>query len=252
MKDLFFFDSHCRIGSNCMGHSPVPDIPTLFEEMDRFGVDRALIRHIGIDKGALWTNREVSAFLREDPAHRLTGVWCILPSQCDELPEPDVFFALMKEARVGAITLSPFGHNYIPCRLTLGRILDAATERKIPVLLDAFAGKWQELYHFLEEFPRLRCIYLEGSGRWGTDRYLRPLLENYPEFHFSTGGYWVPEGICDLAERYGANRILFGSGLPRFLPGSGMLQLKQSGLDPQSLAMIAGKNLSRLLEEAQL
>ena len=52
----------------------------------------------------------------------------------------------MKAARVGAI-VSPL-NIAVPCRLTLGKILDAAAERKVPVLLDAFAGKWAELYAF--------------------------------------------------------------------------------------------------------
>ena len=252
MKDGMFYDSNCRLGSGSAGEACLPDVPTLLSEMDYYGVDRALIRHTNIIKGALTSNEKIAEFLRNDPQKRLCGTWCILPSQCDEIPAPDLFFSQMKAARVGAITLSPFEHRYVPCRLTLGKILDAAAERKVPVLLDAFAGKWPELYAFLKEFPRLTCLYLEAVGKWGSDRNIRPLLENYEGFHVDTAGYWVPEGIRDLAEKYGAKRILYGSGLPRYNHDNGMLQLRHSGLSENDLALITGKNLESLLKGAEL
>ena len=64
-------------------------------------------------------------------------------------------------------------------------------------------------------------------------------------------GYWVPEGIADLARTYGPERILWGSGFPQYNQGSSMLQLKQSGLDEAEIALIAGKNFENMLEAAQ-
>ena len=251
MKELMFFDANCRIGDTI--NQPGPGVAALLDEMDRYGVDRALVRHANIAAaGALTTNVSLAEMLREDAARRLTGVWCVLPSQCDELPEPEAFFQAMRANRIGALTLSPFEHRYVPCRLTLGKIMDAAAERKIPVLLDAFAGKWNELYHFAAEFPKNILVYEETYGKWGSDRNIRPLLEHYENFYFETAGYWIPEGVRDLAERYGANRILYGSGFPGYQQGSSMLQLKHSGVDETSLAQIAGKNLEFLLKGAQL
>lgn len=252
MRDCLFYDCNCRLGTGSAGEACLPDVQTLISEMDYYGVGKALIRHTNIAKGALTSNERINAFLREDREQRLCGVWCILPSQCDEIPDPDVFFSQMKAARVGAITLSPFEHRYLPCRLTLSKILDAAAERKVPVLLDAFAGKWAELYAFLKEFPRLTCLYLEVGGKWGSDRNLRPLLENYAGFNIDTAGYWVPEGIRDLVEKYGARRIFYGSGLPRYSHGSGMLQLRHNELNEDDSALIAGGNLERLLKGAEL
>ncbi|MBQ9335944.1 MAG: amidohydrolase family protein [Lentisphaeria bacterium] len=252
MKELMFFDANCRIGRFYNGGPCAENTPALLREMDYYGVDRALVRHIDLDKGALVTNASLARFLKEDADSRLTGVWCILPSQCDELPEPEEFFRRMKENHIGALTLSPFEHRYLSCRMTIGKIMDAAAERRIPVLLNAFAGKWADLYRFMAEFPRNVFIYQESCGKWGSDRNIRPLLENYPDFYFETAGYWVPEGIRDLADRYGAGRILYGSGFPRYDQGNGMLQLRHSGLPMDAVEMIAGKNLERILKGAQL
>lgn len=253
MQELFFYDANCCLGLPMNGGNYAPDAAALLQEMDYYGVGKALVRHLNLDPaGAVQTNADLAKMLRADHSGRLLGAWCILPSQCDEIPPPEQFFASFKENRIAAITLSPFAHRYVPCRLTLGKILDAAAERKVPVLLNAFAGRWAELYDFMAAFPNLTTIYQEAVGKWGSDRNIRPLLENYPGFYFETAGYWVPEGIRDLAEKYGAGRIVYGSGFPRYNHGNGMLQLRHSGLPQESVAQIAGGNLSALLERAQL
>ncbi|MBQ6473499.1 MAG: amidohydrolase family protein [Victivallales bacterium] len=249
MRELSFFDVCCRVGDT--PERPFPDIPGLLVDMDKFGVDRALVQHNALGTmGAENTNAALVEMLKEqDPEKRLECAWCILPSQCGELPEPEAFFCAMRENRVRAITLDPFSHRFIPCRLTVGKYLDEAVRRRIPVLLNSFAGKWAELYAFLREFPDLLCI-IHGGDKWGCDRFFRPLLEAYPGVRLELSGYWVPEGIADLAGVYGAERLLYGSGFPRYNQGSSMLQLKYCGLDERDIALIAGKNLENMLEES--
>lgn len=244
-----FFDACCRVGDGV--ERPYPGISGLLADMDHFGVDRALVQHNSAGfLGAENANRILVQMLeKEDPEKRLECVWNLLPSQCGELPEPEAFFSSMKENGVHALTLDPFSHRYIPCRLTLGKYLDEAVKRKVPVFLNCFAGKWDDLYAFLREFPDLYCV-VHGGDKWGRDRHLRPLLEAYAGVHVEFSGYWVPEGIADLAKLYGAKRLLYASGFPRYNQGASMLQLKHSGLDAQDIALIAGKNLETMLEES--
>jgi len=252
MRDLFFFDADCQIGSGpAIGIKP--GVTELLADMDRFGIDRALVRHGNSSLlGAEAANRELAKMLETDVSGRLYGVWCILPDQCPELPQGDEFFARMKKYHIRALTLMPKDHLFVPRRLVIGRIMDAARERKIPVIFKTEGNDWQNVYDFLREFPRNRVIVYERWGKWGRDRQLRPLLENYENAVFSIGGYMVPDGLRDLAELYGAERLLYGSGYPLYNQGCGMLQVKQSGLSPEEIALIAGKNLEKMLDEVQL
>ena len=252
MKDLLFFDADCCIGSG-PGIGIRPGVERLLSEMDRSGVDRALVRHgnfklLGAEAG----NRELAEMLARDGSGRLYGVWCILPEQCPELPRGDEFFAAMKRHRIRALTLYPDDHLFVPCRLSIGRVMDAAAERRIPVLFEAAHNDWSKIYAFVREFPRNRIVIYECWGKWGHDRQLRPLLENCENVFYSIGGYQVPEGIRDLVELYGAERILYGSGFPRYNHGTGMLQLKHGGMTDGDVARIAGKNLEKMLAEVQL
>lgn len=248
MKDLMFFDANCSLGMNEYGKGVHKDV--LLKDMDYFGVDKALVRSKMIFQNANVTNSYIADAVRNE--ERLVGVWCILPSQCEEIPEPDQFFKLMKENNIGALTLMPFEHRYVPARISIGKIMDAAAERKVPVLLNGFAGKWDAMYDFVERFSKNILLAISASGKWGTDRQIRPLLENYENFYFDTMGYWVPEGLYDLVEKYGADRIIYGSGFPGMDQGSQMLQIKHSRLDDTSIAKIAGKNLENLLKGAQI
>ena len=252
MKDLFFFDADCAVGSGpAIGIRP--GVRELLADMDRCGVDKALVRHGNFKQlGAEAGNRELAAMLATDDSGRLCGVWCILTDQCPELPQGDAFFDAMKKNRIRALTLYPEDHLFVPRRWSIGRIMDGAAERRIPVLFEAAHNDWSKIYDFVAEFPRNRIVIHEYWGKWGHDRQLRPLLENCENVFYSIGGYQVPDGIRDLVERYGAERILYGSGYPRYNHGTGMLQLKQGGMSDEAVAMIAGKNLEKMLAEVQL
>ena len=119
MEELLFFDADCRVGDFI---DRFPDAAGLIGEMDYYGISRALIRHNAIPMGPLSSNTEIANMLREDSSGRLTGVWCILPDSCGEIPAPDIFFRQMKENRIGALTLSPFEHRYQPRRIVIGRL----------------------------------------------------------------------------------------------------------------------------------
>lgn len=260
MKDLFFYDADCAVGRSPLDGSE-PTVKEFLADMDYYGIDKALIRHSNVDLlGAEPTNDEIAKFLREeDPEERLGGIWYILPTESSAIPEPDEFIRQMKANRIKAIALSPHGHRFVPNRMVIGKIMDAAKERKIPVFVDKLYNfavppveAWKEVYDFVDTFQDNVLIFGSLAQKWGCDRQIRPLLANYANFHFVTTGYWVPEGLRDLAEIYGYDRIIAGSGFPHYNLGSQMLQIKFSGLDSEAVAKMAGKNLERILGEAQI
>ena len=250
MKELMFFDANAVIGDTLMG--PKPGAAELLRQMDRYGVEKALVRHGNLaTTGAINANREMTGWISGAPPERLYGVWCILPDQCEEIPSGKELFQAMRKNRIAALTLMPDEHRYLANRLTIGRIMDEAAERKIPILLHAMQNKWQAMYNFMQEFPKVTAIISAGH-KWGSDRNLRPLLENYENLHAELAGYWVPEGIYDLAQKYGADRLLYGSGFPTYAHGSSMLQIKHSALKADEVAKIAGLNMAKLLEESEI
>lgn len=255
MKDISFFDANCCIGCPMNpGLEYVGDAESLLKEMDRAGVEKAIVRHINAGlSGAVYTNAALAEMLGKEAGKRLFGCWSILSEQCNELPPEKIFFKEMKKNNIRTLTLFPAEHRWVPSRLTIGRLMDAIAERRIPVILgtSSFRYGWDSVYDFIEKFPKNIYIY-SGAGLWGADRNIRPLLENYAGFHFEISDYWLPEGIADLAKLYGAEKILYGSGMPRYNHASMMLAIKNAELSLKEKKAVAGGNLQRLVDEVEL
>jgi predicted TIM-barrel fold metal-dependent hydrolase len=64
-------------------------------------------------------------------------------------------------------------------------------------------------------------------------------------------GYQPHRAIEEIAQRFGARRLLFGSGLPVFEPGSAVAMVTYAELPQDQKQMIAGGNLESLLEQAK-
>lgn len=251
MLDLPFFDANCALGAPMNGAVHfAKDVAGLLAEMDRMGVERALVRYNNMENGAAFANDRIAALLEDDVEGRLLGVWHILPEQCEELPPVDAFFGMMKAKRIAAIRHLAGPQRWVPCRLTIGRAMDAARELRVPLLTTplAYADGWAGLFRFVQEFPD-NIYIVSGDGLWGVDRNIRPLLENFAGVHFEVSSFWPPEGVRDLARKYGAGRVLYGSGFPQYNHGSMMAVVRHLELDDADKRLVAAGNLERLVSE---
>ena len=83
-----FFDCNVFFGSPVKGLlSPVPRVEDLLAEMDRAGVEKALVWHIAQhDASPQIGNQLLAEAIR--PLPRLVGCWTMLPNQTREFPPP--------------------------------------------------------------------------------------------------------------------------------------------------------------------
>ena len=79
-------------------------------------------------------------------------------------------------------------------------------------------------------------------------RTLFPLLDRYPNLIVETSYLQAHDGIQLLVERWGAHRLVFGTGLPLWDPGMPVTGLTYAGLAPEAFAAVAGGTLQALLE----
>ena len=94
-----FFDCNCFFGLPTRRPLlPVPTAEQLLVEMDRAGVERALVWHIAQHDASPYVgNQLLEEAIRPHP--RLWGCWTVLPNQTHEFPQPAVFFQQMRKAR---------------------------------------------------------------------------------------------------------------------------------------------------------
>ena len=214
--------------------------------MDFCGIQRALAYHAGMrfDSPVVWNDRLVEEIRGFSP---LGATWAILPSQTGEQRKPEEFLAAMRSAGVRALRAFPDEHR---CRLdkrTFGDLLPLLVERRIPLLVKQNILSIGDL---LKEIPGLVVVAM-NVGPHSLERYLRPLMDEFPNLYVETSHYMVEGLIEESCVRYGPGRLLFGSGYPDVCSGAALLRLAQADIPPDARAAIAGGNLERMLEAAR-
>jgi hypothetical protein len=231
--------------------APVATVEELLAEMDRSGVDKALVWHIAQhDASPRAGNQLLADAIRSHP--RLIGCWTVLPIQTGEFPRPATLFQQMKEARVAALRIFPSSHRFLANVVSMGDLLDQMVARRIPLFVSVRRGMdWRDIYVLLAEFPDLVCVICD-HGCWGMDRFFRPLLERYPRAYVDIAQYLLDGGLESLVADYGASRILFGSGFPESYFGGMMMALQHARIPDEAKAAISSGNLERILGEEVL
>ena len=243
-----FFDCNCAFGKS--GRPPLRYAATpeeLLVEMDFCGIDQALVYHANqrFSSPATW-NPVLSA---EISSHsRLYGTWAFLPPSTGEMPEPEIILEEIRQGNIRAFRAFPQEHRYRLNRACLGWLYKFMVEHKIPLLVKENLWNIREL---LEECPDI-IVLAVNQGPHSLERYLRPLLDQFPRLHLETSAYMVDGLIEEFCERYGPARLLFGSGFPDNCSGAALMRLTAADIGAEARAAIAGGNLRRLLAEVQL
>jgi hypothetical protein len=244
VPELRFFDCNARIGR---ASTPRPehllDVAGLLAEMDRAGIERALVHHVW---SAEWDPPEGhAALLREIGGEdRLYPCFAGLPPATRELPPPRDFARQVRDLR-GAVRLFPVQHNYLLNEVSIGHLLDALSFERVPVLIDLAQTNWPEITALLGHHPALSLIVLNAYYR--VDRLLYPLWERFGNLYLDCGSYGVHRGVEAVCARFGAERLVFGTDLPVHEAGGPMAVVTYAALSEAEKQLIAGGNLRRML-----
>lgn len=224
--------------------SPEP----LLAEMDRLGIAEAWCADWRALENA---PAEGNRLLVEELAgrERLHPVWTVLPPGTRETPGPGEIVGEMAGAGVRMVRAEPERHGWSAAEWCAGGLWAALEGARVPVLLDA-AGRWDQLDAMLAAHPELPVI-LTAMG-YRAARVIYPLLERHANLRIEISTYLVNEGLREVAEKFGAGRLLFGTDSPRVCIEEALGTLNFSGLGEEDKAAVAGGNLRRLLGEAAL
>lgn len=223
----------------------------LLDEMDFCGIHEALVYHVAMrDDAPAVGNDLLSASIRG--LRRLHGSWAIAPDQTGEQEPVPLFLRRMRRHGIRALRAFPSEHRYLLDGVALGPLLEAMVRRRIPLFLsvtESSGGKfgWALVEQLHLEYPRLTLVATD-HGPWGDDRFFRPLLDRFKRLHIDTSRYELDGGIAGLCDRYGAGRLLFGTGFPAANMGGALLTLSSSEISGKEKASIASGNLRRILE----
>jgi predicted TIM-barrel fold metal-dependent hydrolase len=249
---LGLFDANVYLGPLwARPPSPARDVPGLLATMDAYGLERALVTH----SLAKWHHPPVgNAALMAAIAGeaRLAACWVVMPSAGGEVPPEHEQVDHLLAAGARAARLCPVAHRLSLEPWEVDPLLEALAERRVPLLVDMDNRHWRDVrpWRFLEwacrAHPTLPLVLLrEGQANFRT---LYPLMERCPNLILETSFLQGQNALAYIAGKWGAHRLVYGSGLPVWDPGLPISGLAYGGLDADATSRVGAGTLQALLD----
>ncbi|MFF0312583.1 amidohydrolase family protein [Streptosporangium sp. NPDC004379] len=199
---------------------PFDDLPAdPRPDMDRLGIDRALVTHtLSLYSDPEDGNRALRAL--DDP--RLLPVPVLVPMATEQPPMWDV----------PMVRLCPERHRFDVTGPTTRRWLDVLG---LPVAVDLEEASPAQLREVSRHVPKL-LILNPGYRRL---RAVAELMAEAPNVYLEIGTVNTQRGVEWLAKRFGARRLVFGTGAPVMDDCGPRLLLDHLDLPPDDVALIA-------------
>ena len=248
---MSLLDVNVMLGRPSAGRPALATPDDLLREMDRVGIEEAVVysaeaRYCHPLEGN-WS------LLKQIEGHRdrLHPCWLLLPSVGTEMPPAQELLRQMKENGVRAARLLPGQCIFPLSEPVLRPLLEALASERIATIIDLERAHWSEnspwsdIFAICEKHPDLPVILLRECG--SVIRALYHLWHNFPNLYLETSYMQTARSLEEVCERFGAERLLFGNGLPEYDPGGAVATVHGSALTPDQRADIAGNNARRLL-----
>lgn len=218
----------------------------LLDRMKYYGIEKALVYHaLAKEYNPAVGNARLMEEISGHPS--LIPVWAVMPHHTGEFPEPSALAGLLKNNGVKAVRLFPGvgDQNFSLAAWNSGSLLSMLQEERVPVLMGLEQTDWNGIHDLCTEYPKLNIILTESDYR--IDRNIYPLFEKFDNLYMEILGYKVSGGIEEICKRFGARRLIFGSGMPVFSGAGAMSMVNYARITDKEKRMIASENLESLI-----
>ena len=230
-------------GSFGCGNSSKPDYynaAELIKQMDRLGVDRALVWHLPVG-----SNEELMNQIESTPgaSDRLIPAYTATVLSGFNSNDIRMIREAVSSGRIKAIRIYLVGSH---CRLSgLENLVSEIEEFKPLLLLNCREPlNTDDLLNFAGKFPSVPMVYSEAWHPHYTA--LLELMTRRKNIYADISWLHTIDAIEDLTERFGAERVLFGMGL-RSHNGASIGALMRADISEGERELIGHGNLERLL-----
>ncbi len=250
------FDANCMIGRHrLLAEGGPQSVDDLLADLDHHGVAEALVVDcLSRENHPAEGNGRILERLAAQP--RLHPLWAALPTGADEgLPSPGAWVDRLREVGVGAVLLCPRQYRFPLTDWCVDELLEPLAEARVPVIVDGNdLGEplhwdyldWEAIVALCRRWPTLPVVAREWRIR-RAQRTIYRTLDACPNLRIDLAGYWLYRGIEYLTERWGAERLLYGSCWPLLNMGQALAPVLLAEVSDEAKALIAGDNLRLLL-----
>jgi len=235
------FDANVRVGDLSAQPAPCRDRAALLAEMDRYGVERAVIYHALTEEvSPVEGNLLLEPWL--DANARLVPQWSALPTAASLAQ----LQALHDQRRISSVRLHDTRVAGLPFRpWAYDHLLAWLNAQRIPVWIPLPGADADELVMTLQDHPDLVSVLV--GAHYTHHLQVRPLLARLPNTHLELSRYEPIGEIEALADEFGAERLVYGSWYSQYAMGPMLFYLHHTDLSQEELALVCAGNLERIL-----
>lgn len=217
--------------------------------MDLCGIEKALVYHCASRENDPFTG---NGLLNDECAgnSRLVKQQCIMPELFDLFPSAALTEKAFIADNVKAVRILPSSFRYSLDKFTFGSLAEICEAHNLPVFMDKGEASWNEIERFLTDFPALRLI-ITNTGYRELHR-MTYLLDRYENVFVETSTFVTHNAVKLICEKFGAERLLFGSGMPTASAAAGVSLIRYSDISEADKQKIAYGNLNKIISEVSL
>jgi hypothetical protein len=236
------FDANVRVGDRYDESGPCPNRVALLAEMNRHGVERAVIYHAQTDEiSPLDGNVALEAWLDDD--NRLVPQWSVLPVAASL----EQIQTLHQQGRVSSVRLHDTWTVGLPFRpWAYDELLSWLHKERVPVWIPLLELNADDLVTTLRAYPDLVTVLV--GAHYVHHLLVRPVLAALPNAYLELSRYEPIGEIEALRNEFGAQRLIYGSWYGRYAMGPMLFYLHHTSLSEEELALVCAGNLERILD----
>ena len=264
-----FFDSMCTIGQHRRFSrlGEITDVNTLIEVMDHYKIKKALLS--SYPDG--WKDSTLSEIIQND---RFNIAKHVVPDKTNDEIELDY----LKSNNIKAVKLFPLLDKYVLSDWVIGNLFKKLNKIKLLTIIhlsvtqaqgftavgdrmvETLSGMdnsegfvWDRIHTLAEQYPDIPFLLarLQGDGG-GYKKMMGELLSRHNNIYIELSHFHCFKAIEEFVELYGAEKLLFGTGLSIQDPGQAIAQLNYSQISVNDKELIGYKNLERILGQEDL
>jgi len=239
------FDANIGVGHRHNRPAPFEDSAGLQKEMQRHGVERALIYQIqGESISPLDGNVALAQWANAEGRFSLQYVAGPSTRSLQQLQD------LHAAGKLQSVRLNNTDTRLNPLlEWTYGDLLEWLTAERIPLWVSLADSDTREVMDVLKLFPDLPSVLV--GAHYSHALFVRALLQNLPNAHLELSRYEVLGEVEALAAEFGHERLIYGSFYPRYAMGPMLYYLHNIPFSDAELAAICAGNLERILGEGE-
>jgi predicted TIM-barrel fold metal-dependent hydrolase len=194
----------------------------------------------------LWRGNEEMRQTAECSSGRIRHAYVLRPSlESAEVPDGPTMLKKLRQEKPVAVRLFPILHRYLADSFYCGEILEILNELAMPVMFESDQRPaYETIPNLAKDFPQIRFILLrQGLNQ---SRFTLPLLKKTENVFFDSS-VMIDAGLIDeIVQKFGSQRLLFGSGQPFYVPAGSLAMILYGRFSDQDKQNILWNNWQEL------